>query len=466
MTEENIRIMEQIYGVSMILIRGLFFGVFADLFINKETLSRSKNIVLSVIITIEGIVLFAIPYSTKGLYSIISLLTIVAVFYFYNQKILPHIIFVFFLWQNVFYVWHLINFAVFNSISDYVTAAIDYSREGAVENLWNWMFILMALQGVFLAVFLLLEYFVTRKICTVKYDMSWTEALYLSIYSAVSYIICYIIVEVMVVPLDKEVFVLLDEKQDLRFTLPILAVLIFIGEMSAIATWQRYRRLKEEDLRLQEQLQEQEFIRKKIEYTEKYHERIRTLRHDMAGKLMILKSFLEKDRIGDAKEFLGDMDIELSSEAMQYATNNPVTDAVINEAAAQAGSMNCDFKSEFLFPDDNGISALDMGIILNNLIDNALDGVLTVVEDDRFIRLIGEQKDNFYLIKIENSFDGKLKRASDDSIISTKKMDSDADKHGLGLKSVMGIADKYLGAVDINSENKVFKVKVMLQKKN
>ena len=270
----------------------------------------------------------------------------------------------------------------------------------------------------------------------------------------------------MVVPLDKEVFVLLDEKQDLRFTLPILAVLIFIGEMSAIATWQRYRRLKEEDLRLQEQLQEQEFIRKKIEYTEKYHERIRTLRHDMAGKLMILKSFLEKDRIGDAKEFLGDMDIELSSEAMQYATNNPVTDAVINEAAAQAGSMNCDFKSEFLLPDDNGISALDMGIILNNLIDNALDGVLTVAEDDRFIRLIGEQKDNFYLIKIENSFDGKLKRASDDSIISTKKMDSDTDRHGPGLKSVMRIADKYLGAVDINSDNKVFKVKVMLQKKN
>ena len=181
---------------------------------------------------------------------------------------------------------------------------------------------------------------------------------------------------------------------------------------------------------------------------------------------MILKSFLEKDRISDAKEFLGEMDIELSSEAMQYATNNPVTDAVINEAAAQAGSINCDFKAEFLFPDDNGISALDMGIILNNLIDNALDGVLTVAEGDRYIRLIGEQKDNFYLIKIENSFDGKLKRGSDNSIISTKKMDSDADKHGLGLKSVMGIADKYLGAVDINSDNKVFKVKVMLQKKN
>jgi len=109
---------------------------------------------------------------------------------------------------------------------------------------------------------------------------------------------------------------------------------------------------------------------------------------------------------------------------------------------------------------------LDMGIILNNLIDNALDGVLTVAEGDRYIRLIGEQKDNFYLIKIENSFDGKLKRASDDSIISTKKMNSDTDRHGLGLKSVMRIADKYLGAVDINSDNKVFKVKVMLQKKN
>ena len=176
-----------------------------------------------------------------------------------------------------------------------------------------------------------MEFLLIKRICPEQYDMTWTEAVYLSIYSAVSYFISYMIVDVMVVPLQKEVFVLLDEKRSLRYTLPILAVLIFIGELSAIATWQRYRRLKEEDLLLQEQVQEQEFLRKKIEFTENHYNQIRTLRHDMAGKLMILKSFIENNRYQDASDFLSEMDIELNGGGVKYSTGNPVTDVVINE---------------------------------------------------------------------------------------------------------------------------------------
>ena len=47
--------------------------------------------------------------------------------------------------------------------------------------------------------------------------------------------------------------------------------------------------------------------------------------------------------------------------------------------------------------------------------------------------------------------------------VSKKKVLTDLDKHGIGLKSVMDIADKYLGAVDIKTEDRVFEVKVMLQ---
>ena len=45
----------------------------------------------------------------------------------------------------------------------------------------------------FMALTLFGEYLVVRKLCQKKYDMSWTEALYLSVYSAVSYIICYMV---------------------------------------------------------------------------------------------------------------------------------------------------------------------------------------------------------------------------------------------------------------------------------
>ena len=183
----------------------------------------------------------------------------------------------------------------------------------------------------------------------------------------------------------------------------------------------------------------------------------------MAGKLMILKSFLENKRYEEASKFLGEMNIELSTNSMQISTGNPVTDIVINEAAGQADNLKCEFRADFSFPKESGIGATDVGIILNNLLDNALEAVAVIPENERYIKLTGEFKENFFLIRAENSFDGMLKRDLDGNIVSRKRQQTDGELHGIGLKSVMSIADKYLGTMDISSENKVFKVRVMLQ---
>lgn len=148
---------------------------------------------------------------------------------------------------------------------------------------------------------------------------------------------------------------------------------------------------------------------------------------------------------------------------MRFFTGNPVTDVVINEAAAQAENLKCEFQTDFSFPEGSGISATDVGIILNNLLDNALEAVAVITEKERYIKLTGERKESFFLIRAENSFDGKILKDKDGSIVSKKKHEADGDLHGIGLKSVMSIADKYLGAMDVSVEDKVFMVKVMLQ---
>ena len=418
---------------------------------------------LSVVVTVEGIVLFVLPVEMTGAWTVISFLTILAVFFFYNKKVMPQIFFVYFLWLNMFFVWYIINVVLSDCLSNWLIVNMDYSKPDALSVFYRNMIINICLEIIFLGASLAAIFYCIKKICRLKRDMSWTEALFLSIYSAVSYCIAYMIAQVMVVPLNEGVFILLDEKRNLRIALPILALLIFVGEMTAIATWQRYRRLKEEDLLLQEQIREQDYLRKKIEYTEKYHDEIRTMRHDMAGKLMILKSFLENNRFQDASQFLSEMDIELNAGGVKYSTGNPVTDVVINGAASQAESLGCVFECEFSFPKEKSISAIDMAIVLNNLLDNALEAVEAIPAEDRFMKISGTLKDNFYLIKTENSFDGKVIRGADNSIISKKKDTSDSDQHGIGLKSIMSIADKYLGAVDIKTEDRVFEVKVMLQ---
>ena len=141
--------------------------MFLDLFLEKEILNRVKIIMISTVMTIIGLILFAIPFSTRGLYSLIGLIVIAIVFWLINPKVLPHSIFVFFLWNNVFYVWYLANFAIFNEITDKITESIDYSKEGAIERLWLWMFVLIVAQIVFMALTLLGEYLVVRKICKI-----------------------------------------------------------------------------------------------------------------------------------------------------------------------------------------------------------------------------------------------------------------------------------------------------------
>ncbi len=463
MSKELFSVFQDGYGYAMILVRGIFLGLMIKTFISDSVLDKKKNIILSAVVTVEGLVLFSLPISTRGIWTYISLITVLAVFFFYNRQYMPHIAFVLLLWTNVFYVWFLINTVTNDIFSDLLIETLNYSSENVMDEMYGRMAWLFVISILLLIVFSMISHCIIKMICKKKYDMSWTEALYLSAYSIISYFMVYMIAEVMIVPLENEVFILFDEKKDLEWMMPVLATLIFIGEMSAIATWQRYRRLKEEDLLLQEQVQEQGYIRKKIEYTEKYQEQIRTLRHDMAGKLMILKSFLDGGRYKDASKFLSEMDIELSSGAVKYSTGNAVTDVVINEAAAICEKKLCIFDCDFSFTEDKEITAIDMAIILNNLLDNAIEAITAIPEDERYIRLSGASKANFYLIRIENSYDGEVIRNNDNGIISKKKTDPDLCPHGIGLKSVASIAEKYLGAVDIKTEDRTFEVKVMLQ---
>ena len=463
MSKELFSVFQDGYGYAMILVRGIFLGLMIKTFISDSVLDKKKNIILSAVVTVEGLVLFSLPISTRGIWTYISLITVLAVFIFYNRQYMPHIAFVLLLWTNVFYVWFLINIVTNDIFSDLLIETLNYSSENVMDEMYGRMAWLFVISILLLIVFSMISHCIIKMICKKKYDMSWTEALYLSVYSIISYFMVYMIAEVMIVPLENEVFILFDEKKDLEWMMPVLATLIFIGEMSAIATWQRYRRLKEEDLLLQEQVQEQGYIRKKIEYTEKYQEQIRTLRHDMAGKLMILKSFLDGGRYKDASKFLSEMDIELSSGAVKYSTGNAVTDVVINEVAAICEKKSCIFECDFSFTEDKGITAIDMAIILNNLLDNAIEAITSIPADERYIRLSGASKANFYLIRIENSYDGEVIRNNDNGIISKKKTDPDLGPHGIGLKSVASIAEKYLGAVDIKTEDRTFEVKVMLQ---
>ena len=118
-----------------------------------------------------------------------------------------------------------------------------------------------------------------------------------------------------------------------------------------------------------------------------------------------------------------------------------------------------------LFPDNLLIQSYDIGIILGNALDNAIEACrkLKGKESDAetFIRLSSFRKGKMIFIEITNSFDGNVIRKRQSEFPATDKADKEA--HGIGLANIKNAAGKYHGAVDWSVNNKVFTLSIMLQ---
>ena len=91
----------------------------------------------------------------------------------------------------------------------------------------------------------------------------------------------------------------------------------------------------------------------------------------------------------------------------------------------------------------------DMCVILANLLNNAVEGVLETGKEEKKVHVKIARIKQFQIIKIENEC--VLSELSKDSLISKK-----GAGHGYGLKNVRETAEKYGGVLDYYVKDGVF----------
>lgn len=94
---------------------------------------------------------------------------------------------------------------------------------------------------------------------------------------------------------------------------------------------------------------------------------------------------------------------------------------------------------------------------MGNIIDNAIEASKKVESGYLDIKIFETQKGHFLMIRVENKFNGIVKRQGD-SFHTTKENES---KHGIGLKNVKDCIKKYDGILQIDTENNVFTVSII-----
>ena len=180
--------------------------------------------------------------------------------------------------------------------------------------------------------------------------------------------------------------------------------------------------------------------------------------HDLKHQIQYLRS--EQDP-GKRNAFLDRIENEIKSFELQNKTGNPVLDTILT-----GKSLYCYKHDITLTSVADGLlldfmEVVDICSIFGNALDNAIESVLRIQDKEkRLIHVTVSQVNDFVMIRIENYYEGNLKVDGDD-YLTTKK---DQLLHGYGIKSIRYTAQRYDGAVYINTNNNWFDIKIVIPK--
>ena len=202
--------------------------------------------------------------------------------------------------------------------------------------------------------------------------------------------------------------------------------------------------------------QQLELYKKYIQEKEELLLDIRKSRHDIKQHYIALSKMLEKQKYQKCVEYLkGLLDSNIFFEDGIAKTDNIVVDALINSKYALAKRKGIDFITELNIPMQLPFESADLSIVLGNILDNALEANSSGGK----IFLGMKYEKSILFIFLRNTYDRPIKRDKDGEIVTNK---SDASNHGIGLKSVKNITEKYHGASIIEIGEKEFVMKISM----
>lgn len=187
---------------------------------------------------------------------------------------------------------------------------------------------------------------------------------------------------------------------------------------------------------------------------------LRDVKHNMKNNLVSILAYAENREYEKIIGFVSEiMDEGGMAIAAVSNSGNIVIDSLIGYWYVTAQKKGIDFLVDICVPMMMPFKGADICLIFGNLLENAVEAAQKA-DGKRYIKIKMKYDKNNLLLFVVNNYKGKLIKAKDNRLKSTK---TDAGNHGVGLSSVYRAAAKYHGAVVIeDSVPEQFKIRVVL----
>lgn len=183
----------------------------------------------------------------------------------------------------------------------------------------------------------------------------------------------------------------------------------------------------------------------------------KSLRHDLKNHISFLYEIAKTNDNQEVMRYLSNIFDVYSNNKEHSKSGNISIDSIINFKLQQADEENIDTKIDISIPNDFSMSPFDVAVILGNLLDNAISGAKTA-PNDKWVHINIKHSKSLLIIKISNSFDGVVLK--ENNLLITRKQDK--ENHGLGIKNIENILNKYDGALEFDYTEEMFSTKILM----
>lgn len=183
---------------------------------------------------------------------------------------------------------------------------------------------------------------------------------------------------------------------------------------------------------------------------------MRGWRHDYHNHLQVMKADLAAGHLEELSAYLDDLERDLDRVDTYVKSGNLMVDAILNSKLSLAEKGGVAVTCKAVVPESLAVDDVDLCVILGNLLDNALESCEKLPAGERWLRVYLAARGAQLYVSIQNS------AVEDPGFNARNYISEKRGNHGLGMKRVAAVVDKYEGFLNLANEPGIFAAEVSL----
>ena len=341
-----------------------------------------------------------------------------------------------------------------------------------VENVNNAIMLMVSVVCVLLYALLIGVYLslINKNYVRKEYQLQVRENVFL-VLPSIAAICISITIKMMVLNMENGTTTLIyNTVPATMFWIPVICIMLLGTVIANVILFQNVVQYHEENRKrtlLENQIQQ---MQKEVQEIQDIYTDMRGLRHDLRGHINNITQYVKKHNNAEDEELNGyirNMEETVNRLDFGYQTGNPITDIIIHQKKQDADRVGVKFSVDYIYPKELQIDVYDIGVILNNALENAIEAA-TLLNRDKYVSLHSYVKGNLFFIEVENSFAREIVMNKESGLPESSK--ANKKFHGMGLINIQRCARKYKGDIDIvigtsRQKQQIFNLTVMLNGK-